>query len=152
MCALVLLPPTVLMGATLPAIARWVESTPRGVSWLGILYTANIVGAVFGCLLAGFYLLRVHDMAIATYVAVTINLSLAAVAFVLAWWTEPRLAAEAQAPEARRAARVRRVDDLRRDRHFRPHRARLLRWCGPVCWRCKWAPRSTRSPSSWRCS
>ena len=30
-----LLPPTLLMGATLPAIARWVETTPRGVAWLG---------------------------------------------------------------------------------------------------------------------
>src|SRR5262245_42617845 len=30
-----LLPPTLLMGATLPAIARWVESTPRGMSALG---------------------------------------------------------------------------------------------------------------------
>ena len=31
-CAGCLLPPTVLMGATLPAIARWIEATPRGVS------------------------------------------------------------------------------------------------------------------------
>jgi spermidine synthase len=84
LCALVLLPPTVLMGATLPAIARWVESTTRGVSWLGFLYTANIAGGVLGCLLAGFYLLRVHDMAIATYVAVTINVSLAVIALVVA--------------------------------------------------------------------
>jgi len=83
-CALLLLPPTMLMGATLPAIARWVEASPKGVSWLGILYTANLVGAVFGCLLAGFYLLRVHDMAVATFVAAAINLSLAVIAFVLA--------------------------------------------------------------------
>ena len=58
------------MGATLPAIARWVETTPPGVSWLGFFYGGNIAGAVFGCLLAGFYLLRVHDMATATFVAV----------------------------------------------------------------------------------
>ena len=58
-----LLPPTLLMGATLPAIARWVETTPTGVSWLGFFYGGNIAGAVFGCLLAGFYLLRVYDMA-----------------------------------------------------------------------------------------
>ena len=37
-CAICLLPPTFLMGATLPAIARWVESTPKGVSWLGVFY------------------------------------------------------------------------------------------------------------------
>ena len=29
--AICLLPPTLLMGATLPAISRWVESTPEGV-------------------------------------------------------------------------------------------------------------------------
>ena len=67
--AICLLPPTLLMGATLPAVARWVESTPQGVSWLGFFYGGNIAGAVVGCLLAGFYLLRVHDMATATYVA-----------------------------------------------------------------------------------
>ncbi|MDB4893363.1 MAG: speE 2, partial [Gemmatimonadetes bacterium] len=46
--ALCLLPPTVLMGATLPAIARWVESSRRGVSWLGFFYGGNIIGAVLG--------------------------------------------------------------------------------------------------------
>ena len=56
---LCLLPPTMLMGATLPAIARWVESGPEGVSWLGYFYSGNIAGAVLGCLFAGFYLLRV---------------------------------------------------------------------------------------------
>src|SRR5438046_2133935 len=60
LCGLLLLPPTVLMGATLPAIARALDSSPKGVSWLGILYTGNIAGAVFGCLFAGFYLLRIH--------------------------------------------------------------------------------------------
>src|SRR5215467_12711833 len=56
--ALCLLPPTVLMGATLPAVARWVRSTPEGVSWLGFFYGANLAGAVAGAALAGFYLLR----------------------------------------------------------------------------------------------
>ena len=79
-----LLPPTLLMGATLPAIARWVETSPLGVSWLGFFYGANIAGAVFGCLLAGFYLLRIYDTATATYVAVAINLTVAAIALALA--------------------------------------------------------------------
>jgi len=39
-----LLPPTLLMGATLPAISRWVEATPEGVSWLGFFYGGNIAG------------------------------------------------------------------------------------------------------------
>jgi spermidine synthase len=79
-----LLPPTFLMGASLPAIARWVETTPRGVSWLGLLYSANVAGAVTGCVLAGFYLLRVHDMAFTTYVAAAINITVALLAFALA--------------------------------------------------------------------
>lgn len=83
-CALCLLPPTLLMGATLPAIARWVQTTPRGISWLGFFYGGNIAGAVFGCLLAGFYLLRVYNMATATYVAAVLNLIVASIAFGLA--------------------------------------------------------------------
>jgi spermidine synthase len=79
-----LLPPTLLMGATLPAIARWVEASPVGVSWLGFFYSGNIAGAVFGCLLAGFYLLRVYDVATATYVAFALNVTVAAVALALA--------------------------------------------------------------------
>ncbi len=81
--AVCLLPPTLLMGATLPAIARWVESGPEGVSWLGFFYSGNTVGAVFGCLLASFYLLRVYDMAMATYVAIALNLTVAAIALAL---------------------------------------------------------------------
>jgi spermidine synthase len=83
-CALFLLPPTIMMGATLPAISRWVETTPRGVSWLGFFYGGNTFGAVLGCLAAGFYLLRVHDVAIATYAAVALNVLVACAGYVLA--------------------------------------------------------------------
>ena len=79
-----LLPPTLLMGATLPAIARWVETTPRGVSWLGFFYGGNLVGAVAGSLLAGFYLLRLYDMATATYAAVGLNVLVALLALGIA--------------------------------------------------------------------
>jgi len=82
--ALVLLPPTLMMGATLPAIARYVSATPTGVSWLGFFYGGNIVGAVFGTLLAGFYLLREHDVMFATFVAVGINALVAGLAFAYA--------------------------------------------------------------------
>jgi spermidine synthase len=79
-----LLPPTMMMGATLPAMSRWVEATPRGVSWLGFFYGGNTAGAVIGSLLAGFYLLRVHDVAFSTYVAVALNVAVAAIAFLIA--------------------------------------------------------------------
>ena len=90
-----LLPPTMLMGATLPAIARWIETTPQGVSWLGFFYGGNIAGAVVGSVLAGFYLLRVHDNAIATFVAVGLNVVVAVLALLLA-----RATPNQQAPEA----------------------------------------------------
>ena len=90
--ALCLLPPTILMGATLPAIARWVETTREGIAWLGFFYGGNIVGAVVGCLAAGFYLLRVYDMATATYVAAGLNLTVAAIALVLAIKARPATA------------------------------------------------------------
>jgi len=83
-CSLLLLPPTVMMGATLPAISRWIETTPKGVSWMGFFYGGNIVGAVLGCLLAGFYLLRVFDMISATIVAAAINMTVAGIAIGLA--------------------------------------------------------------------
>ncbi len=82
--ALCLLPPTVLMGASLPAMSRWVEATPQGIARLGLLYSANVAGAVLGCVLAGFYLLRVYDMAVATYVAAAINVAVALGALAIA--------------------------------------------------------------------
>jgi spermidine synthase len=88
LAAICLLPPTVMMGATLPAISRWVEMSPRGVSRLGYLYGGNALGAIFGCLLAGFYLLRVFGMRTATFVAVGLNAAVAAGALWL-WRIRP---------------------------------------------------------------
>jgi spermidine synthase len=96
--AVCLLPPTVLMGATLPAIARWVETTPRGVSWLGFFYGGNIAGAVCGCLLAGFYLLRVYDMAVATCLAACVNATVAGLALVLSLITRHKAPADGPVP------------------------------------------------------
>ena len=103
-CAACLLPPTVLMGATLPAISRWIEATPQGVSWLGFFYSGNIAGAVFGCLLAGFYLLRVHDMAFATYAAAIINGAVALTGLALAAKTPNRPPATAPTAAATNAS------------------------------------------------
>ena len=93
--ALCLLPPTLLMGASLPALAREWESTPRGASRLGFLYGANTAGAVAGCVLAGFYLLRLHDMYVASYAAVALNLIVALAALAASrWWPAHYEAAE----------------------------------------------------------
>jgi spermidine synthase len=93
-CGICLLPPTMLMGASLPAAARWVETTREGVSWMGLLYGANTAGAVFGCLLAGFYLLRVFDMTTATFAAAAINVAVALVSFALAARTKEHVQVE----------------------------------------------------------
>src|ERR1035437_4656832 len=98
-----LLPPTVLMGASLPAASRWLETSPEGVSWMSLLYGGNTAGAVFGCLLAGFYLLRVFDMATATLVAAAINGAGALIGFGLASRTPHPAGAEEQ-PTAPAAA------------------------------------------------
>ena len=109
--ALCLLVPTMLMGATLPAVARWVETTPRGVGWLGYCYGGNLAGAVIGSLAAGLYLLRVHDVAVATYAAVLVNVAIGAAAWRLARHAAAPLAGEAppatrDAPPAAAAGRA----------------------------------------------
>jgi spermidine synthase len=99
---LCLLPPTALMGATLPLVARWNKTTPSGIARIGFLYCSNIVGAVGGAVLAGFYLLREHDVAFATYFAVALNLVVTSCAFALA---------RKKLPEPTQAARgVREID------------------------------------------
>ena len=81
---LLLLPPAMLMGATLPAMSRYVEATPAGAARLGLFYGGNILGAVIGCLSAGFYLLRSFDLATASLAAVFLNAVVASAAFFLA--------------------------------------------------------------------
>jgi spermidine synthase len=102
-----LLPPTLLMGASLPAIARWLETTREGVSWLGLLYSSNIAGAMIGALISGFYLLRVHDMAVATYAAAGINLAVGALSLLLSLRTAYEVVGESD--YSARAARVKRA-------------------------------------------
>lgn len=83
-CVLLLLPPTMLMGATLPAISRYVEATPSGVAWLGFFYGGNTAGAVIGCLAAGFFLLRLFNLTTAALVAVALNVVVAGLGMALA--------------------------------------------------------------------
>ena len=83
-CVFVLTPPTMLMGATLPAIARG----NRRASEVGMFYMANLAGATTGTVLAGFYLLRVYDTVVATGVAVTLNVIVAIACYLLARSTD----------------------------------------------------------------
>lgn len=56
LCFAVLLPPTMLMGGTLPVLAKaYLRNQPGRIT--ASLYSINTWGAVFGCFLAGFVLL-----------------------------------------------------------------------------------------------
>ena len=92
-CVLVLTPPTMLMGATLPAIARW-KFGDRPAANVGLLYMANLVGATTGTVLAGFYLLRVYDTVVATGVAVALNFVVAVACYALGGRAENTNAAD----------------------------------------------------------
>ena len=83
--ALCLLPPTILMGATLPIAARLTDRHPStSAAWVGLIYAANTIGAVAGALTAGFFLLRLFNATTTTLVAVGINIAVGALALVLA--------------------------------------------------------------------
>jgi spermidine synthase len=114
--AVCMLPSTILMGASLPAIVRWIELTPRGVSWWGLLYASNTAGAVLGCLVAGFYLLRIHDTTIATFVAAAVNLIVAAISSALASRTPERSGAEQTIEPAGQTTRERAEEEVRFNR------------------------------------
>ena len=108
MAGVCLLPPTLLMGATLPAIARWVEATPEGVSWLGFFYGGNTGGAVVGSLLAGFYLMSRFDITVTTAVAVALNVGVALLALMIAGSVPSRTVAT-EPPTVRAVAGARAV-------------------------------------------
>ena len=93
-----LLPATMLMGATLPVVAAQVGTGARGAARLGWLYSANTAGGVLGAVVAAFWLLRVHDTHVATYVAVALNLGVAAAAALLARRHAPARSIAAETP------------------------------------------------------
>ncbi len=98
-CFLVLTPPTMLMGATLPAIARLRRSS--AAQSVGLIYMANLAGGATGTVLAGFYLLRVYDTVIATAVAVALNVIVAIGCYVLSLQRDE--AFDTSAPQAETA-------------------------------------------------
>lgn len=88
--------PTMLMGATLPVLARFVV-TRLSTAGLGLstLYTINTAGAVAGSMVTGFYLIGALGIHATVYLAVLGNLGIGG----LAWYASSR-AGEAAAPAA----------------------------------------------------
>ena len=65
------------MGASLPVGIGLGRRDRRGALACGLLYGANTIGAVIGCVAAGFYLLRLFDVNVASGAAIVVNLSTA---------------------------------------------------------------------------
>lgn len=88
-----LLVPTMLMGSTLPLLARYVTPlADRAGRLVGRLYAVNMFGAVAGCYLAGFYFIRIAGVMGSLYIAAAINLLVALGGWVLSR-REPQAAA-----------------------------------------------------------
>jgi len=82
--ALLLLPPTVAMGATLPVVARGaVDEDATLGRWSAWLYGANTLGAVLGTYLCGFWLIPGLGLERSVFLAAGINLAVAAAVFVI---------------------------------------------------------------------
>ncbi len=81
---LILFPPTFLMGATLPTLAKFYIRRTEGIgSGTALLYGLNTAGAVAGTLTAGFLLLPVLGMRDTLRMAVVLNLGIGTLACLL---------------------------------------------------------------------
>ncbi|MEE8557398.1 MAG: fused MFS/spermidine synthase [Myxococcota bacterium] len=73
---LVLAPPTIAMGATLPVAARALVQRDRTVGrWSGILYATNTAGAVLGAYLCAFWMIPGIGLTASVLTASTLNLA-----------------------------------------------------------------------------
>lgn len=82
---LVLGPPTILMGATLPLLVAQFELEGRA-GWRGtaLLYATNTLGAAAGCFVTGFFLLPQFGLRQTLVVAIAVNLLVVVAALFLA--------------------------------------------------------------------
>jgi spermidine synthase len=71
---IILLPPTICMGATLPLLARqFTRDTQSAGPGIGALYTVNTLGAVLGTLVSGFFLLPMLGLHKTVLAAAAVN-------------------------------------------------------------------------------
>lgn len=84
-CLVFLLPPTTMMGATLPLLARFIVKRPQTLgNRVGILYAINTAGAVVGVYLTGFAFIGHLGLTRTMYLAIAINQLVMVMAFILA--------------------------------------------------------------------
>ncbi len=88
---LVLVPPTLAMGATLPWLSRWVASDDARVGRdVGALYSLNTLGAAAGCALGGFVAVSLLGVTGAALAAAALNVAVGLVALSLSRSEAPR--------------------------------------------------------------
>jgi predicted membrane-bound spermidine synthase/tetratricopeptide (TPR) repeat protein len=96
--------PTLLMGATLPVLSRFfVRSFAQFGRRVGDLYATNTLGAVIGCAAAGFYLIPTFGMRTTVFIAAGVNMVIALLILIVDRLRDPSpvpVAAEAAAEEA----------------------------------------------------
>ncbi|HEY0378799.1 MAG TPA: fused MFS/spermidine synthase [Pyrinomonadaceae bacterium] len=103
--SLVLLVPTTLMGATLPVLSAALLRSPRHQpTAVARLYTCNLVGAIFGVVLAGFYLLPALGVRLTIFTAAALNLLVGLAAVVIDRRDERRPARDEEVEQAEAAA------------------------------------------------
>jgi spermidine synthase len=106
LATLLLAPPAVLMGGTLPAAACAVRAGPQRGRTLGWLYAANTLGAVAGTLSAGFVLIPALGLAWATRSAALFAGTAAAIALCSRARAEPNATSPREPIVAARARRA----------------------------------------------
>ena len=85
LCAIVLLIPTTLMGATLPILSRYAVGESKRTGWtIGRLYGLNSLGAALGALAAAFVLIPAIGLSRTTILAALINFAVGGAALLLA--------------------------------------------------------------------
>ena len=85
----IVLPPTFLMGATLPAMTRaFVDRVGKVGRELALLYALNTAGAVAGSVAAGFALIRAIGLHPTLWLAVAVNVLVGAAALLLSRTTQ----------------------------------------------------------------
>ncbi|QRK09650.1 fused MFS/spermidine synthase [Archangium violaceum] len=87
---LLVLPPTFVMGGTLPVLMRFVARELEGLGRsFGVLYSLNTLGAALGCGLAGFYLIGAVGLWRTAALAAGLNLLVGLTVFFLHLWLRP---------------------------------------------------------------
>ncbi len=101
LAAATILPPTILMGGTLPILARVLTSRVADVaSSVGRLYFLNSFGAAFGAAAAGFWIIPALGLPVSIRMSGGINLALALVFWVALRGEAGRIPTPGGAPDA----------------------------------------------------